>query len=192
MHCGVLRNVKVDTDIKPCPFCGGKAEFVLIPGDDIIIRCSSCHASTEKCFWRYKHAVRAWNKRRIVDDHFSVTEDIKIDEYLSQGIKKVLFSKYDLNGILDRGNYFLCNSAVIITNEKIIKLEDDEEYLTYEELIDYGRDYYRDVMEEEYKEFEFVRSRWKNDRLISLEFKSGEKSILISCCYEEKCLAVFK
>ena len=76
MHCGVLRNVKVDTDIKPCPFCGGKAEFVLIQGDDIIIRCSSCHASTEKCFWRYKHAVRAWNKRRIVNDHFSVTEDI--------------------------------------------------------------------------------------------------------------------
>ena len=98
MYCGILRNQKVNMEIKPCPFCGGKAEFVLIPGDDIIMRCSSCHASTEKCFWAPEHAAKAWNKRRIIDDHFSVTEDTKIEEFLLTGIKKVLFSEYDWNG----------------------------------------------------------------------------------------------
>lgn len=192
MHCGILRNRTVDMEIKPCPFCGGKAEFVVIPGDDIIMCCSSCHASTEKYFWALEHAVKAWNKRRIVDDHFSVTEDIKIEDFLVKGIKKVLFSKYDWNGTPDGGNYLLCSGAVIVTNEEILLIGEEGEYLTYEEIINYGYDYYVDMLGEDYKEFEFVKSRYKDNRLISIELKAGEKKVIISSCYDENCIIVFK
>ena len=52
------------TELKPCPFCDGKAKLLENDGNRII-RCSSCYASTRE-FYAYSpesEVIEAWNKR---------------------------------------------------------------------------------------------------------------------------------
>lgn len=52
-------------DIKPCPFCGGKAihdHFLEEYFKIYVIKCKSCDASTTACISR-KQAIEAWNRR---------------------------------------------------------------------------------------------------------------------------------
>lgn len=53
-----------DIELKPCPFCGGVAEFVL--GEQYSndwIQCSSCGVETP-CFDTPEEAAEAWNRRK--------------------------------------------------------------------------------------------------------------------------------
>ena len=48
-------------ELKPCPFCGGKAsvECGLLY---LKVECEACHASTNKFLYFYE-VVNAWNRR---------------------------------------------------------------------------------------------------------------------------------
>lgn len=62
-------------DLKPCPFCGGKAEEAFIKRKKLFasmqfpynthyvyIRCKTCGATGKLC-WTVENAIEAWNRR---------------------------------------------------------------------------------------------------------------------------------
>lgn len=49
------------TELKNCPFCGGKAEVAYLYFRPYII-CNKCHAQIP-CYNNYKSAKEAWNRR---------------------------------------------------------------------------------------------------------------------------------
>lgn len=66
----VIKSMAVDDpDLKPCPFCGGKAELMILAG--VYVKCSRCFASSHEFFDSWDgvvgsakvKAVRAWNRR---------------------------------------------------------------------------------------------------------------------------------
>lgn len=57
-----LMGKPMNDKLKPCPFCGGKAEFIL---EGIVIgrvRCSHCRISQTKLKTK-KKAIKSWNRR---------------------------------------------------------------------------------------------------------------------------------
>lgn len=57
-----------DTELKPCPFCGGEAEEALCDWKPAI-RCKSCHATVYREYFKHiEHAeVIMWNTRRPME-----------------------------------------------------------------------------------------------------------------------------
>lgn len=61
------------SDLKPCPFCGGDAEWVDIHDDEYgntggsVIECMSCGASTHVEFGFKENLTSAWNTRATPD-----------------------------------------------------------------------------------------------------------------------------
>lgn len=55
----------MSVELKPCPFCGGKAETVHTRSGDDFVRCvdKSCHARTRNYHEAESLAVDAWNAR---------------------------------------------------------------------------------------------------------------------------------
>ena len=58
-----------ETELKPCPFCGGTAEMIKIPhiprGTDYTPRCKHtwCCGRLTKKWARKEDAIRFWNRR---------------------------------------------------------------------------------------------------------------------------------
>lgn len=77
-------------ELKPCPFCGGEAEFkraaIKTNGawcDAVSVRCTACEARTGRVLYdarkhpndeEYEIAAEAWN-RRVNDDQMERMED---------------------------------------------------------------------------------------------------------------------
>lgn len=61
---GVFKR-KIKTELKPCPFCGGKVNKIKgIIGETIMFICEECGADV--CFYGAEHepkATAAWNRR---------------------------------------------------------------------------------------------------------------------------------
>ena len=59
------------TELRPCPFCGGAARLVGDPQEDgdCIVICDECGA-TSGYFYDRDKAVSAWN-RRVDDEHMA-------------------------------------------------------------------------------------------------------------------------
>ena len=59
----------MDERLKPCPFCGGKAEMLLIGEDEddneggSVIQCTKCLASSAVEFEFKETLVERWNRR---------------------------------------------------------------------------------------------------------------------------------
>lgn len=54
--------------LKPCPFCGGKAEFYATCMDYAYVKCRECGARTGNIELSYEYAtkdvaIEAWNRR---------------------------------------------------------------------------------------------------------------------------------
>lgn len=49
-----------DSKLKPCPFCGGKAELMYAP--DVWVECTSCGAQSRMCAMP-ETALERWNRR---------------------------------------------------------------------------------------------------------------------------------
>ena len=188
----IIKKIRgVSIEFRPCPFCQSSPELVVVPGDDFIMRCSSCHASTKMARWTPEEAATDWNLNEIEDDHFTITEDTKIDEYLKHGIKKVLFSEYsNIEPFPICNGGFLCSSAVIITEKLIIHIEPEKTHLLYDEVCGYGHDYYTKPIAEEGKQVHFKKSKWRKDSLLSVSFCCEDKVITISPSVEYDCLIV--
>ena len=188
----VIKKIPGETyDFRPCPFCGGFPEWVTVPGEDFIMRCSVCHASTQKAYWTPQHAVRAWNAGRIENDHFTITEDTRIEDFLSCKIEKILFSEYsNIELFPEEEGGFLCSGAVIVTDKMILLLEPEKSLLLYEEIIGYGEIYHTKPFFENKGEIRFVKAEWQEDRLLSLVFACADKTVTISACAEKDCMLV--
>ena len=187
----ILRNVKSRKNLIPCPFCGGVPEFVLIEGGDVIMRCSSCHASTVDFYMYPRGASRAWNRKDIVDDNISLAEDFKIDEYF-YNIKKILFWKYPMNENPPYyGEEFMTRHIVIVAEKMMLSVEaPDDDYLSYEEISGYGE--YVDALEIGNEKVEFLESEWNGDKLVSLKFKTENSMFSISCAFNCGWISVVK
>jgi len=58
--------------LKPCPFCGGKAELLMGPRGIVRVKCSICHCQTKEVepdmiygtpISRHMNAIMTWNRR---------------------------------------------------------------------------------------------------------------------------------
>lgn len=184
-----IRRIKIDLSL--CPFCSGTAEWVQIPGEDYIMRCSKCHASTTKARWTPEEAAADWNAHDIVDDHYTITADTKIDRFLKPGVQKVLlceYSSFDEFPQCEEG--FLCGEAVIITDEVTLVIEPKGAHLLYDELSEYNPEHYRKNIAPNDSEIKFARSKWRKRNLLSLEFKCGDSRITIASKADYRCMIV--
>ena len=52
------------SELKPCPFCGGKAELLIVPGQQSkwIVRCTKCYCNCGVDISDHD-AVERWNER---------------------------------------------------------------------------------------------------------------------------------
>ena len=174
-----------------CPFCGSDPEWVEVPGEDFIMRCSSCHASTAKARMGPEQAAADWNAGNIADDHFTITEDTPIEDYLSKGIKKVFFSEYsNRDRYPSTKNGFLCSNMVIATEETTLWVNPDGSSLTYEEISRYNPGHYNKSLGNEGEPIRFVRSEWRNGFVISLICQCGDKEYVIRADEDEQCRSV--
>ncbi len=55
------------TDLKSCPFCGGKAVVEECGTHEYFVRCGRCSIAQDKLYAQKCDAKRAWN-RRVKDD----------------------------------------------------------------------------------------------------------------------------
>ena len=66
LDCGeCIENIKWDIlpePLKPCPCCGGEAEFVPFVNKVAYVRCKSCHLQTIT-YESEAQAAQAWNRR---------------------------------------------------------------------------------------------------------------------------------
>lgn len=88
--------------LKPCPFCGGKAEFF---EDEFFCRysvvCTECGARTYT-YCVERDAIEAWNGR--IEPSFTLDELDIIARYMRQDL--------DGNGVLERTILKKCNAAL--------------------------------------------------------------------------------
>ena len=177
--------------LSACPFCGNAPEWVEVVGEDYIMRCSVCHASTGKARMTPEEAAADWQAGKIKNKPFSIIEDVKIDEYLTNGIKNILFSCYLFDQFPQFDGGFLCSNAVILA-EKTLRIDVEEECLFYDEVTAYGQEVYTRPITEKEEPICLEKSDWHNDLLRSLTFRCGDKRVRIAPCPEYDCLAVYE
>lgn len=53
-------------ELKPCPFCGGEAQFWIAYNGTCIVQCTNCCCGTLH-YYDAKSPVKAWNRRETND-----------------------------------------------------------------------------------------------------------------------------
>ena len=176
-----------DIHLDPCPFCGGIPEWVTDPGDDLVVRCSQCHASTPQARMTSEEAAKDWNSKNVFDDHYSITEDIHIDKYFEYGIQKILFIGDFLQGFLETDHGFRCDDLYIFTDNVILSVESEFETLHYDEVMAFDENECAceiKTIGTDGEEIQFVHSIWQDNILLSLKFVCGNRQFTISGCKE--------
>ena len=181
----------IHIEFSKCPFCGSDPEWVIVPGEDFIMRCSLCHASTPKARMAPEQAAADWNTGNVVDDHFTIPEDTPIDDSLLKGIQKVFFSEYsNFDKYPDIENGFLCSDMIIVTEDMILFVDPLEDTLRYDEIGGYNPSVFQKPLGNEGEAIRFVRSEWRDGLVRSLVLRCGEKEYVVRADQEYECMAV--
>lgn len=63
--------------LKPCPFCGGDAELLIVPGKMAtwIVRCTKCYTNNGT-FVTDRDAVEVWN-RRVFEPLVNISDEVR-------------------------------------------------------------------------------------------------------------------
>lgn len=191
MCYAIARIEGVNIEFRPCPFCGGMPEWVEVPGEDYIMRCSDCHASTPKARMTVEGAAADWNAQNIANDNYTITMDRKIDDYLQSGIKNVFFDEYSpWEDYPSCENGFLCSAAVIVTDKMIIRVDPEWHFMVYDELCRYEQGGVGKAIAEENEEVHFEKSQWEQGNLVTLRFRCENKVVIVSADERSECMAV--
>ena len=174
---------------EPCPFCGGKPEWVVVPGEDYIMRCIQCHSATKRARMKPEEAVRDWNRGEIEEGNLTITSDKRIDEYL-HGIRKVLFSGYLPNEFPAVPGGFLCSEAMIVTDEMNLGVEPDGHFLLYDKWEGFSPDLYEMPIADDGVEINFKSSSWDGKYLTAVRFQCEDTTVTLSANEEEQCMLV--
>ena len=51
-------------ELKPCPFCGGKAELIPLQYPECYILCKKCKVEQGHIYRAKQAAIKAWNRRK--------------------------------------------------------------------------------------------------------------------------------
>lgn len=88
-----------DTELKPCPFCGGEAEEALCDWEPAI-RCKSCHATVYREYLKQaEHAeVIMWNTRKPME---RIVAQLKDEAELSYADFEGYVAEYGLDAEYD-------------------------------------------------------------------------------------------
>lgn len=202
----------------PCPFCGGMPDLMAvvgmsIEGDEYLLRCSKCHASTKESREKREEAFEDWNNGEIVDDHLFATMDQKIDRYLRRGVLGIWATGYGKTYYFPKvQDGFLYGTALILTKDSAFFLDNENKELNYDvdpfyrdpcrrtisiengEPRLYGMDWtnewlYKSIAKAGEK-IRFVRSRWKDSKLLSVEFRCGRRHVTLSASLSGKSMMV--
>ena len=55
------------TELKPCPFCGGKAEAIRVYANEWYVQCTICPCTMIGGYYTEKEAIESWNKRVVAE-----------------------------------------------------------------------------------------------------------------------------
>lgn len=103
------------TDIKPCPFCGGKAKY---DKDWNAVVCTSCGAGTRHSILvtiKRKEAIEAWNSR---SDPWHTGTPIEEGWYLL-AVKHGEKIHYNANRLYSGGEWFYSKLGEVLAYQKI-------------------------------------------------------------------------
>ena len=191
----VAEKLRLEDGFQPCPYCGGVPELLQIEGEDFIMRCSKCHASTREARMGHEEAMADWNDGDIADDHYSITMDEKIDLYLSKKITGIWLTEYSpWDPFPVNGKERLFSDAIIITEEKTLLIEDAHGLLEYEEIreidpFENDPDAVRMIpLANPEEQIQFIQSKWNNDCLLSIAFQCGGRQVVICADAAKQCM----
>jgi Lar family restriction alleviation protein len=83
----------MNKELKPCPFCGGKAEAGYLYFRPYIV-CRKCHAKIP-CYNTYPQAIEAWNTRKPIDKIVEQLEEIRGEHPYKQIGEPDTYSQYN-------------------------------------------------------------------------------------------------
>lgn len=76
-------------ELKPCPFCGGKAEIIIFSAEygTVTVGCTNeeCDITMGKAFFTDEEAIRHWN-RRVNDETDWRRQIIRADKIVKAGV----------------------------------------------------------------------------------------------------------
>lgn len=104
----------MQSELKPCPFCGGKPEYHSDKGPTgevyAWVGCNQCDAMSVHCDVRSMqpeetHPIEAWNTRASDAENTRLAEALRAAEEREKGLREALCEILDLPGEINPSNY---------------------------------------------------------------------------------------
>ncbi|MBQ5755276.1 MAG: Lar family restriction alleviation protein [Oscillospiraceae bacterium] len=163
-------------ELCPCPFCGAAPEWVETAGNDFVMRCTACHASTKSISPGPEEAALAWNAGEVEADSYGIAMDKPLEEYLAGGVANVFLEEWFDEGFPQSEKGFLCGDCVVAAqNGRTFAVEAAGEELLYDEVFEYTPDGSEKPLAREGERLRFLRSEGEGMKLTALVFEQGER-----------------
>ena len=178
-------------ELCPCPFCGAAPEWVETAGNDFVMRCTACHASTKSISPGPEEAAQAWNAGEVEADNYDIAMDKPMEEYLAGGVTNVFLEEWFDEGFPQTKEGILCGDCVVTTPEgRAFAVEAAGEELLYDEVFEYTPDGSEKPLAREGERLRFLKSEGEGANLTALVFEQGEHVLTLRAAKEQSGLFV--